>query len=306
VAADGRPATFDELAAAADGSTPRALRDHLGQLARWGVVRAVRAARTDGAAGRAIVGWALEPGGRELHRVSALMTRVVSTTLRLPPHVDADKRDEVARLVIATLDDPIVVEVVRTLAVHPYFAGELEAACSGVAPRRSLYRRLNRLIEVGAIERHSTHEVPRRTRYELADAWRPLALLLLLGAWWEWRHADPTENALASDLEALTHAVAPRTSVDRGLDGVEVRWVVEQPGNVREVRLVGASGRLRAERGSAADDAATDAVVRASPDAWCAALITKDRSGLAVQGDAGLAAQVGEAVRLALLAPLSG
>jgi hypothetical protein len=155
------------------------------------------------------------------------------------------------------------------------------------------------------VERHVTHEVPRRIRYELGDRWRPLVVLLVLAAWWEWRHGGPDDHALASDLEGLGYAIAPLVHAPTALEGARIRWIADAADSTSTVIFVASGGRLRAHGAeSALPSGAEDAHVSATPGEWCTALISGGHEGLRVTGDAALAIRLGTAVRDVLLRPL--
>jgi DNA-binding HxlR family transcriptional regulator len=280
----------------------RSARKTLAVLERAGVVERhasgdpARPARTE---------WTLREHGVDLQHLSELMVRIVTTTLGDVTSVDARDQEAMTCRVLAALNDPTTVRVLRTVAIGPRFAGELEVACAAVTARRSLYRRLTRLVRAGVLERHATHEVPRRIAYELTPRARPLALLFVLAAWWEVRHGGPNEELLAFDLDSVIHAVAPLVHPSPVLEGAQVGWVVDGGASRSALALTVVGGRLEVARIPSARPASfEDARVHAPPDAWCAALIERDLSGLRTSGDSVVARRIGQEIRQVLLAPL--
>jgi DNA-binding HxlR family transcriptional regulator len=297
-AARGEPLSIAQLVQrTTSGDGPRAVREALRSLRDMGVVREVPGATTS---------WAILPAGAELANLARVLTRLAVKLVRLPHGLPEHVQDDIGRRVMAHLGDPVVVATVRALAVRPRTASELEELCDRIAPRRTVYRRLRTLVDVGAIERHALQEMPRRTQYEIADHWRPAALMLLLATWWEWRHADPRAEALASDLESLVHALAPLVTPPRHLEGRQVRWVVTQPGEPVVLAVGVADGVLRVETVADPDsERAGDAEVIGAPPSWCAVLVSLDASAMTVRGDQRVAAGMMQLLRSVLLAPLS-
>lgn len=271
-------------------------------LEREGVVRR----QTSGDLARlARAEWTLCEHGVDLQRLSELMVRIIATTLGDATLIPAREQEAMTCRVLAALNDPATVRVLRTVAIGPRFAGELEAACAAVTARRSLYRRLARLVRAGVLVRHATHEVPRRIAYELTPQARPLALLFVLAAWWEARHGGSRGEAVGFDLGSVIHAVAPLVHPSPVLEGAQVGWVIDGGASSSALALTVIGGRLEVARiPSARPGSSEDARVHARPDAWCAALIERDLSGLRTSGDSVVARRIGQEIRQVLLAPL--
>jgi DNA-binding HxlR family transcriptional regulator len=277
----------------------RFLRDRLRQLAESGVVEreAEPTPRTPGATAT----WVLTPAGRDLHRIHAVIVRIVTRAGAARVTASGHRQDLAVEIALDALADPPTLKIVQQLAAagDPMDPDALEAACHPVT-RRTLYRRLRILQDEGLVDRLVTHEVPRRTHYALHDRWRPVAGVLLLAAWWELRHG--AGRAPSFDLPLLLHLVAPVAKSPRGRDGLVSCTVTapETPDAVdAHVRLRVGDGGLRLPAPEATDH---DAAISGTPLAWAAALVTDARGELTISGDADLADALITSARAALLA----
>lgn len=276
------------------GVAPRLVRDRMRQLERHGIVAATDH-ETAGTSKRSR--WALTVAGRDLFSLQSVMTRIVTHAARLPAAAAPDTRHRLVSRVLSELADPIVIALLRALAAGPAGPTTLEDACAPT-PRRTLYRRLGTLVDAGVVRRTTTHEVPRRTSYELDERWRPVVSILLLSAWWEWRHAGTQQSAMASDLEGLLLGIMPLVRVARPRQDSCVRFVVAADDHEGGMTL-----RCQQARLVPAGDAATPtATVAGHPSAWASALVNDRREELAFSGDAALAGEFLSAVRGAVLA----
>ncbi len=292
--AKGRVLDITDLQSRALPDAPsRFLRDRLRVLAELGVTERVA---EPGRAPGATSSWTLTPAGLDLHRLYAVVSRIVIRA-GAPNLAATPLRGE--RAVEAALDglaDPAILRVIACLAAAdaPLAPDALEELCRPVT-RRTLYRRLRTLQDDGLVNRLVTHEVPRRTHYALNDRWRPVAGVLLLAAWWELRHGR--EGGASLDLPTLLHLVAPVSKAPKELHGT-TNWSIDEQGD-STVRVSLSGGSLRV---STAPAEPADATLAAPALAWAAALVGDDRSGLRISGDARLADAAIRSARAALLA----
>lgn len=268
--------------------TRRLIRDRLRDLDRADLVRAVDA---DPA-----VQWSLTSAGRDLHRLLSVVERIVGRAAGMPG--DGAARDVAVQRTLRALADPVVQRAVSALAEdEPVDPVTLETRCRPT-PRRTLYRRLQAMVDTGVVQRTTSTGVPRTSTYALSPRWRRGAVLWMLPAWWESRDHQAGGHARPADIVVPLRVLLPVVDAGGLPDGARVRWVVEDPAGRDELVLEVAGTRLSAaERGA---DAA--AKVTASPAGWAAALVTDRPDALRVTGDAALARAVSDAVRGELLA----
>lgn len=275
----------------------RFVRDRLRMLADYDIVE--RAAEGDHRTVGATSAWTLTSAGRDLHRIHALIARIVTRAGAPKVVASGHRRDRAVETALDALADPAMLRILSRLAAapEPLDPDALEVECRPVT-RRTLYRRLRVLQDEGIVVRLVTHEVPRRTHYALHDRWRPVAGVLLLAAWWELRHGPARDTSL--DLATLLHLVAPIARVPRGLAGSGA-WVVAADG--REITRVAVrlrDGHIQIDESARPEgDSVT---VTGQPLAWAAALVTDDRSGLEIVGEQPIADGALAGVRAALLA----
>jgi len=282
-------------------ATRRLIRDRLRDLERIGAVH--RHVPPNGNS-RATATWRLTPAGRELHSLLDVISRIVDGAAGLTRSDPPEARERALEMTLKGVSDPIVVQICRRLADGSCDAGELERACRPT-PRRTLYRRLEPLVAAGVLERRTTHEVPRRSFYRIADRWRPVAAVLVLGAWWEWRHGGAPSPELAEGVERLIATILPLVTPPAEDNGARLRWIITSPGNPPPMTLQIEDGALRLAS-DAAPDGPVDAEVSGRLEDWASALVTGDSSGMAVTGDEKLARRIGATIRRALLAHLRG
>lgn len=281
-------------------SPVRFLRDRLRHLAEVGVVE--RAAERGPRAAGATATWELTAAGRDLHRIHALIVRIV--TRAGAPRVAASphRRELAVEAALDALADPPTLRIMSELASSPdpLDPDALEELCAPVT-RRTLYRRLRILQDEGLVSRLVTHEVPRRTHYALQDRWRPVAGVLLLSAWWELRHG--LGRATTFDLALLLHLVAPVAKVGRAHEGRVTCTVVGEGGApLAALALDLRGGQVCAVPLEPNASVADDAAISGTPLAWAAALVTDARSDLAITGSNDLADAAILSARAALLA----
>lgn len=297
--AEDRPEPLDVagLQAHALPSSPvRFLRDRLRHLAEAGVV--ARTEEHGPRAAGATATWALTPAGRDLHRIHAVIVRIV--TRAGAPRVAAStvRRDAAVDAALDALADPPTLRILEELAGadEPLDPDALEAACHPVT-RRTLYRRLRVLQDQGVVSRLVTHQVPRRTHYTLQDRWRPVAGVLLLSSWWELRHGADRNPEL--NLRLLLQLVAP---VAKTRAQGSVACVVTDGTSRTPVRLELGGGHVHARHGGADRALEDGATAEGTALAWAAALVTDARDAMTITGDAELAGSAIASIRAALLA----
>lgn len=285
-------------------TTPRVVRERLRDLERAGVVRPVE--REEAGRG-APSNWALTDAGRDLHRLLSLITRIV-TRAASPRSVTRRASEE--RAVAEALGWFADVGTLRILgalaaAAEPVGPTTLEAATAPL-PRRTLYRRLRPLLDAGAVTRIPGHTVPRSTSYELADRWRPVAALPVLGAWWESRHWPADVAAATVDLTGVAHCIAPQVRLASRHAGRRVQFAFGSAlGEASPITFEVAAAGIVAQTTSTAhgtDAQPVDASISGTNAAWSTALVTDRSDGLQLAGDEMLARDSIVALRAALLA----
>lgn len=300
--ADERALAIPELTRRAqDAGSARLVRDRLRALDRAGVV-----APADPIVPPATPGptWGLTDAGRDLHRLYGVIGRIALGAMNagegrggtLPARI----REQTVDAILTALCDPVVIQIGRCLSAGPLEASELEEACRPTA-RRTLYRRLDLLVGGGVVVRHTIREMPRRTMYELAERWRPGVAILLLGAWWEWRHSTPADPLQAADLEGLLRMIGPLVEPPASREGARMRWTVTSAGEPTPVLVDIVRGGLRVGGREENPEAKVEVEVRGPAGAWASALVTGESHGLQAQGDMRLAEDVGASLRAALL-----
>lgn len=284
-------------------ASPRQLRDRVRALERMGILEAAEG----GGPPRITIGprWTLSAAGRDLYHLLSLMTRIAESAAALRDDTPPAIRERIVGLVLKAMADPVVVQINRCLATGPHDPVALEEGCRPIA-RRTMYRRLEMLVGYGVVTRRTTRRIPRRTIYELADRWRPVVTVLLLSAWWGWRHDSPGDPVHTNDLVGLLRGILPNVRLRDARDHARLRWAVEVDGDERPVTLEVRGDRLTlvCPQPGPNDPHPVEVSVGGPPDAWATALVTNDREGLDIRGDAELSRECGDAVRAALLAYL--
>ncbi|MDO9354739.1 MAG: winged helix-turn-helix transcriptional regulator [Solirubrobacteraceae bacterium] len=279
--------------------TARLVRDRVRDLGRHGIV----APPLDGSSGPGH--WVLTAAGEDLLRLQSLMARVVAHGAGLPQTASPSARDRVLDASLVALADPVSVLIIRRLAEFgPMDPTDLEARCEPT-PRRTLYRRLSTLVTGGAVLRNTTGQVPRRTSYELAARWRPVAAVVLLSGWWEARHSlGGTIGEF--DLEGLLLSVLPSVRVQAVPAGTTVHWLIDGQGRrdalTLRVQREGVSLEVAHEVDPTGPLPSGEHTLRGTPTQWSSALVTDRRDELVASGDATLGDAVFASIRSSLLA----
>lgn len=277
--------------------TQRLVRDRLRELERGGIVQVIDQPTT--AKSGSELFWRLTTPGMELYRLGSLIARIVLQAMGIEATARAETRERIVQTTLSAMADPQTLRVGRVLAsaTTPLDPGELEALCAPL-PRRTLYRRLSLLVDAGVVSRETTREVPRRTRYQLVERWRPVAGALLLSAWWELRHDQAEKRGRSIDLSGLLSVALPTVRLKESHRTGRLRWqVTDATGIVSEVDVEAADGALRLP----AIDGAPNATAAGTPRAWATALVTDHVEDLDISGDADLVHDVLGALRAAAL-----
>lgn len=277
---------------APSGVSHRLVRDRVRELERAGILTAVDSTP--------VLQWALTPAGRDLHRLLSIVARIVVHAAEFDDGTPTAVRDRAMERTLRALGDPVVLRIAVCLSGGTALDPTTLERCCKPTPRRTLYRRLQPLVETGVVLRHTSAGVPRTTRYELADRWRPAAVLGMLPTWWNGRHRIATAaRSSAMEIEMPLRVILPVVDVRRLPDGALVRWVVQDADSATTLNLRLSDGRLRAD--DAGPEHPADAEMAGSPVAWAMALVADQPGDIVIQGDAGLGRDALEAVRAALL-----
>lgn len=302
-AARGRPLTAASINERFPASTtPRFVRDRIRFLVRSGLVQPAAPA-----AGRALddapARWVLTSAGDEAVSLLSLMSRIAAHGADIDASTAAVIRERALSDALGAFTDPVAVTALRVLAAHgPLDPSALEAGCDPI-PRRTLYRRLDTLVSMGAVVRSTTRRVPRSTEYAMADRWRPTVAIMLLGVWWDIRHPELAGEGSALDLGGLIVAVAPsiRLPPSQGAGRLALD-TIDGAGLHRTVLdVTGTAVRVIPDPADAASGIATRTVVRGDTEAWTAAIVNDRRALLEIVGDEALGNAVLTALRTALL-----
>lgn len=283
------------------GTTPRVVRERLRELERASIVAVVD--RDAGVRG-APTYWALTDAGRDLHRLLSLINRIVTRASSARSLSRQSGEDRAVAETLGWFADPGTLRVLGALAAAhgPVGPVALEAAAEPM-PRRTLYRRLRPLLDAGAVTRIPGHTVPRSTHYELADRWRPVAAIPVLGAWWESRHWPAELAASTVDLRGVVHCIAPHVRLATRHADRRVRFAFDDEGSPDPVTFAASSTGIVVDAGAPETEATKlDAQVAGTNAAWSAALVTDRSDGLSFGGDEALARDAIVALRAALLA----
>jgi len=184
--------------------------------------------------------------------------------------------------------------IIRDLASGPRRYIELERTLPGIS-NEQLRLRVGRMVEAGLLTRRRYREVPPRVEYELTEQGR--ALLPVVGAlarWgfrWAWSQPEEIE---AIDIGAILRITPGLLKPQPGLRGSAELTVRLDAMTSRCYTLTMTDHAVQiSERGDA--DARTR--IAGSRADWIDALgPTYDRRGLVVEGDAGLAARLLDAI----------
>lgn len=284
------------------GTTPRVVRERLRELERASVVAVV--GRGEPVRG-APTHWALTDAGRDLHRLLSLINRIVTRASSARSISRQAGEDRAVAEALGWFADPGSLRVLGALAAAHGSVGPvaLEAAAQPM-PRRTLYRRLRPLLDAGAVIRIPGHTVPRTTHYELADRWRPVAAIPVLGAWWESRHWPAEVAARTIDLRGVVHCIAPQVRLAERHAGRRVAFEFgDSPEGGAPITFEVTSAGISVDTDTSDGPVShPDARVAGTNAAWSAALVTDRGDGLRFEGDEALARDAIVAVRAALLA----
>jgi DNA-binding HxlR family transcriptional regulator len=187
---------------------------------------------------------------------------------------------------LRTVADRRTLAMLCALAGGPLSSRELADRVGHIA-RSTLTRRLERLTQAAILVRES-HSAP--ARHRLSEGARRLSILPLRATYWEWRFSHPADPQLASDLAGLVSLLAPlakpparlRGSCELRVDDARAR----RPGLHVDV----ASGEIRRALHAPAEEPRASG--RASPAAWCEALLLRRPQAIETSGDGVLLASV--------------
>jgi DNA-binding HxlR family transcriptional regulator len=233
--------------------------------------------------------YALLDAGRELLEIAAQAARWERDWW-----TQHELRDSDGTRAIRLTADRHARKIALLLADGPLPSADLERHTPDLA-RSALRRRLRELVLARLLERRGRGRV---RLYELTERARHLALVAMLAGRWEWRWCRPAHAAPARDLERLLRLLAPAAHIPQALTGVcQLRLDVGRD-DTPDISLAARAGRLAVADARAG---ASQAVARASPQAWCETLLQRD-GRIAISGDQVLLAKVMEALSAALLA----
>ncbi len=235
----------------------------------------------------------------ELYRLGSLIARIVLQAMKIDGTASQETRERIVQTTLSAMSDAQTIRVGRVLASAsgPLDPTELEELCAPI-PRRTLYRRLSLLVDAGVVQRETTREVPRRTRYQLVERWRPVAGALLLSAWWELRHDKAEERGRSIDLAGVLSVALPTVRLRDQHRAGRLRWqVTDGETVVSEVDLIAHGGTLEQPSSSGTPDA----TAAGNPRAWATALVTDHTEDLSISGDEHLVHDVLTALRAAAL-----
>jgi DNA-binding HxlR family transcriptional regulator len=183
----------------------------------------------------------------------------------------------------------------RTLAYVPLTLTDLERSLPRVA-HTSLMRHLHQLCDGGAVGVRHSHESG-RTAYELTAQGRRLALLVVLASRWEGRWASEGDGMQSSDIHGLVHVIAPLARIAPGIAGICRLHVLAPPGEPTVDLAVGSS---RISSLALSPLVPLDAYGCAGASTWAQALLSRDPTAIAMEGDRVLLSEVVVALGTAL------
>ncbi len=186
-------------------------------------------------------------------------------------------------------------KIMLALADGPLAVRDLQLRLPEVR-RTTLRRRLSNLILEGLLERQ---EVGQIQLYELTSRARYLAMVAMLAGRWEWQWFRPADAVPASDFSDLLHMLAPIAEVSGPTAGI-CQFHLETDGAAApDIYLAARDGSILAL--TEAPPTPPEAVGRATPEAWCDALLLPN-GGISVAGDRTLMLAVLNALGAALRA----
>jgi DNA-binding HxlR family transcriptional regulator len=182
-------------------------------------------------------------------------------------------------------------KIMVALADGPLAVRDLQVQLPDVR-RTTLRRRLSNLILEGLLERQ---EVGHIQIYELTARARHLAMVAMLAGRWECQWFKPADAVPATDFIDLLHMLAPIAEVSRPTAGI-CQFHLETDGVAApDIYLAARDGSILALTEAPATP--PEAVGRATPEAWCDALLVPN-GGISVAGD--------RTLMLAVISALSG
>jgi len=181
------------------------------------------------------------------------------------------------------------------LADGPLSTKDLERHAPDLC-RSALRRRLRELVLAGLLERRTRG---RSSLYEMTARARHLAHVATLAGRWEWQWSRPQHPVPGRHLSKLLHMLAPVAHVPEPMAGICQLHLEARGADDPDIYLAAQAGNVLALAGAPA--ALPEAVGRASPEAWCDALLQRE-GPIAISGDQALLAAVIAALSTALLA----
>lgn len=206
-----------------------------------------------------------------------------------------ERRDRDGTLAIRLTADHHARKITLLLADGPLCTRDLDELSADLG-RSALRRRLRELILAGLLQRRKRGRVP---LYELTAGARHLALVAMLAGRWEWHWSRPAHPAPGRDLNELLHMLAPVARIPEPMAGVCRLHLDARGADDREIYLAARAGHVLAL--ADVPQARPEAIGRASPEAWCEALMHRE-GPIAMRGDQALLAAVIGALSAALLA----
>jgi DNA-binding HxlR family transcriptional regulator len=161
--------------------------------------------------------------------------------------------------------------IMLALADGPLAVRDLQARLPELR-RSTLRRRLSNLILGGLLEHQ---EVAGVERYRLTARARQLATVAMLAGRWEWQWSRPEYVVPGTDLIDLLQVIAPMARVSKPTAGVCQLHFDADGAAAPAIYLAASAGSIRTHLKAPATP--PEAVGRATPEAWCDALLLPDR-----------------------------
>jgi DNA-binding HxlR family transcriptional regulator len=177
--------------------------------------------------------------------------------------------------------------IIRDLAAGPRRFVELQRVLPGISTEQ-LRSRLNRMVADGLLTRQRYREVPPRVDYELTERARDLMPVLgSLARWgYEWAWSGPREGEDV-DIGAILRLAPGLLRTPKSQRGTVAISATGKQARPRDYLLTVRDGAVEIEERDAEE---ADARVSGPHKAWIAAFgPDRDRSGLEITGDRGLA-----------------
>ena len=186
-------------------------------------------------------------------------------------------------------------KIMLALADGPLAANDLQARLPEVR-RTTLRRRLSNLILEGLLERQDVGHIQ---LYELTARARHLAMVAMLAGRWEWQWFRPADAVPANDFIDLLHMLAPIAEVSGPTAGICQLHLETDGAAAPDIYLAARDGSILAL--TETPSTPPEAVGRATPEAWCDALLLPN-GGISVAGNRTLMLAVISALSEALRA----